>query len=393
MSATILLTISVLLLLSYLFDILLSRIKIPSVIFLIGLGFSVKYISEYLGFEIIDLSFVLPVLGTVGLILIVLEGALELKIDKSESITILKAFVGSLLSIIFFSFIFAYIIHYFYGIPIKQSLINFLPLAIISSAVAIPSSKNLSLFNRKFVIYESSFSDILGILIFYFILINRDFNAVSFGVFTIEIIIMIVISFFATVGLSFILSNLEMNVKFMPIILIIILIYSIAKIYHLPALIFILIFGLFLGNLYLVKNYSKFISFLLSEKAEEEIERFKNMITEFTFLVRSMFFILFGLMIDLSDLINLQSLVWSTLIVIAIFGIRLVQLKLSFLPIKPLIFIAPRGLITILLFLSIPEVQKIPFLDNAVIIQVIVLTALIMMIGLMISSKEENKVN
>ncbi|MDM7272883.1 MAG: hypothetical protein P3W88_000095 [Sulfurihydrogenibium azorense] len=104
MSATILLTISVLLLLSYLFDILLSRIKIPSVIFLIGLGFSVKYISEYLGFEIIDLSFVLPVLGTVGLILIVLEGALELKIDKSESITILKAFVGSLLSIIFFSF-------------------------------------------------------------------------------------------------------------------------------------------------------------------------------------------------------------------------------------------------------------------------------------------------
>lgn len=53
----------------------------------------------------------------------------------------------------------------------------------------------------------------------------------------------------------------------------------------------------------------------------------------------------------------------------------------------PLLFIAPRGLITILLFLKIPLPNKIPLVNKALVIQVIVLTALIMMIGLIFDKK------
>lgn len=51
----------------------------------------------------------------------------------------------------------------------------------------------------------------------------------------------------------------------------------------------------------------------------------------------------------------------------------------------PVLFIAPRGLITILLFLNIPSSQAVSLVNKSLIIQVIILGALIMMIGLMIN--------
>jgi hypothetical protein len=58
----------------------------------------------------------------------------------------------------------------------------------------------------------------------------------------------------------------------------------------------------------------------------------------------------------------------------------------------PLLFIAPRGLITILLFLKIPISNKIPLVNKALVIQVIVLTALIMMIGLIFDKKDKVRI-
>jgi len=50
---------------------------------------------------------------------------------------------------------------------------------------------------------------------------------------------------------------------------------------------------------------------------------------------------------------------------------------------RPLLFIAPRGLVTILLFLSIESAHHISLVNKSLIIQVIILTSLLMMIGLM----------
>jgi hypothetical protein len=50
--------------------------------------------------------------------------------------------------------------------------------------------------------------------------------------------------------------------------------------------------------------------------------------------------------------------------------------------------VAPRGLITILLFLGIAPEQRILLVNKSLIIQVILMTAIIMMLGLMITAKK-----
>lgn len=97
------------------------------------------------------------------------------------------------------------------------------------------------------------------------------------------------------------------------------------------------------------------------------------------------FFLLFGFLIKTDDILNTETLGWALIIVFSIVVFRALSLKLFNIPLKPLLFIAPRGLITILLFLSILPENSISLVDNALVIQVIMISALVMMIGLMTS--------
>ena len=116
---------------------------------------------------------------------------------------------------------------------------------------------------------------------------------------------------------------------------------------------------------------------------------FKELTAEIAFLVRSLFFLLFGYLIQSSEILNVETIGWALCITISIFIIRLLFLKLFKLPLKPLLFIAPRGLITILLFLTIPISQNIEIANKSLVIQVIILTAILMMFGLMTNNKNE----
>ena len=89
------------------------------------------------------------------------------------------------------------------------------------------------------------------------------------------------------------------------------------------------------------------------------------------------------------EILNTDTLLWSVGIVAAIFIIRAIVLKINKIALFPLVFVAPRGLITILLFLSIPASQTIPLVNKSLIIQIIILTALVMMIGLVMNKKGE----
>ncbi len=101
-------------------------------------------------------------------------------------------------------------------------------------------------------------------------------------------------------------------------------------------------------------------------------------------MIRSLFFLLFGFLIETKELLNLATISWALSIVAAIFLIRWLCLKLFGYRASPLLFLAPRGLITILLFLSIPLTQTVGIANKSLIIQVIILCALIMMGGLML---------
>lgn len=141
---TIIIALCLLLLVAYLFDLTASRTQIPSVILLLVLGWFVRETTLLLEIEIPDLTSTLPVLGTIGLILIVLEGSLELELNKSKVSLIKKSSLGAFLPLIVLAFSLAYLLQYYGGYSFKDCLTNAIPFCVISSAIAIPSVRNLS---------------------------------------------------------------------------------------------------------------------------------------------------------------------------------------------------------------------------------------------------------
>src|SRR5574343_1956528 len=84
MTQQILITISILIILSYAFDIMSKWVKIPSVLFLLGSGLIINLIWMKVGLPSYNVKPLLELFGTVGLILIVLEGSLNLTINKNK---------------------------------------------------------------------------------------------------------------------------------------------------------------------------------------------------------------------------------------------------------------------------------------------------------------------
>lgn len=389
MTITLIISLCLLVLIAYGFDLSSKHTKIPTVIILLIMGFSIHQAVLFFEIQMPNLEPLLPILGTIGLILIVLEAGLDLELNKSKKKVIINSLFSALLPLLFLLFAFGFAINYFTDQSLMKSLLNAIPFCIISSAIAIPSVQNLAADRKEFVVYESSFSDILGVILFNFFLVNEVIELGSFVSFISELLIMLAISLVASIGLAFLIKKIDHHVKFIPIIVMIILVYALAKIYHLPALIFILIFGLFLNNLDELKDI-KFIKKLNPEKLNLEVYEFSKLIGEVTFLIRTIFFILFGYTISPEVLLNQETLPFAFGIIGLILFARVIQLKVLKMELTPLLFIAPRGLITIMLFLSIPLAKKIDVINNSLIIQVIILSAIIMMVGLMVNKKKHN---
>lgn len=386
MNTIVLTAICILMIFAYIFDITSRYTRIPSVVLLLMLGWIVARIAAFLNIRIPDLNNILPVIGTLGLILIVLEGGLELEIEKSKTSLIIKSFLLAVIPMLILAILFALILWYFYDIDFMRAMLNVVPFCVISSAIAIPTVKNLDSYHKELVIYESSFSDIAGVLLFNFLQLNTIITVDSFLHFGLQTIIMILVSVVSIILLSYLLSKLTHHITYTPIIILIILIYSLTKQFHLPALLFILVFSLFLGN---IEKFSKLTSFIGGKpgKLEKEILKFKEITFEATFLVRSSFFLLFGFLINTSDLINIKVLPWSLTLVAVIIAIRFFVLKIFRLSVKSLLFIAPRGLITVLLFLSISPLYSVSQINDSLVIQTIILSVFLMMIGMFVFGK------
>lgn len=390
MTATIIITFCLLLLIAYIFDITSPKTKIPSVILLLALGWLLKEAVALFKIPMPDIEFALPLLGTAGLILIVLDGALDLELDESKFWPITRSLLGATFSVLAISFILAWVFSMFGATDFRQALLNAIPISIISSAIAIPSTKHMCKQSKEFVVYDTSFSDVVGVIFFTFISINYVYSIGSFLTFGLQMVEMIIISIIATALLSFLLGRMKHQIKFIPIILLVMLIYSLAELVHLPALIFILLFGIAIGNLDKI-IVLPFIHTIMTGSLEKEVTRFKQITTELTFLIRSLFFMVFGFMIDTKEILDPKSLIWAAVIVAITLAIRVVQLKITRQKIMPLLFIVPRGLITILLFMSIAPEEHLSFIDRNLILQVIVISTLIMTIGTASVKNNKNK--
>ncbi len=378
-----------LLLFSYILELTNQKVRIPSVIFLIATGLGLKelvlrFYPEF--YQVFDVNVLLPSVGTIGLILIVLEGSIELELTREKLNIVWKsaliAFLSILLTILFLSFL--VITLFKLETNLRVVFLNITPLSIISSAIAIPSVRLMSKHIKEFVIYESSLSDIIGVIVFNFFLVNTSIRFSNVFYFIYETFIMLLISIGVSIGLSLFLSKIHHRIKFMPIIIVIMLVYLLSKMYHLPSLLLILVFGLTL------KNFEKLLHFEVSKKWAEyfqpdslnrELKKFEDIVNEGVFLIKTIFFFLFGYSLNLEDILNLQNLEVSGLIILIIYVVRSILLWIFHLNLNPIVFFAPRGLISILLFLSIPQNVKMERISNSVLVQVVLITTFLMMVG------------
>lgn len=377
---------------SYLFDAFARKTKFPAVILLMFTGIVVRAITSAYGYD--DLGFLdnlIPVLGTIGLILIVLEGALELEISKEKSVLILKGFFAALIILVLNIAALQWVFVQLFQMDTQLATLSAIPLAIISSAVAIPSAASLLNHDREFVVYESTFSDILGIMIFNYALRQFEAQQDLIGAtplvsLFLQILGVVVISLAITYVLYRLIRQIHHHVKFFLILALLILVYAFGKLFHLPALVTIFIFGIFLSNVKsLLPNFLK--TYLDLDQTENELHEFHILTAESTFIVRTFFFLFFGFSIQLTDFNSLQPLLYGVLIIIIMMLLRYLYFTVTTFKVKPrsLVYMSPRGLISILLFIQLKEVSFIDLtnspIDERVLLIVILSSMLIMLIG------------
>ena len=371
---------SVIVILSFWFNGISKKTNIPSVLMLIVLGIIVQYIMRYFSPNIPDFSGSLEILGTVGLIMIVLEAALELELKREKLVPILKSMAIALIGLIASAWVAALVIYQFIPEMTMQSAwLYATPLSILSSAIIIPSVGGLSENKKEFHIYESTFSDIMGIMMFYFLAADFD-PAQDSGVagFAANIVLTIVIAVVASYALILIFQRIKSQAKLFLLIAVLLLLYAIGKKMHLSSLIIILIFGLIIKNIKLFFP-GKTAIFLENERIHQIYHELHIITLETAFIVRTFFFVIFGITIVIASLFSLNVALISVLIIASIYAIRFVILRIFIgKDILPQLFIAPRGLITVLLFYAIPVGAQIESFESGVLLFVIIATSLIM---------------
>ena len=128
------------------------------------------------------------------------------------------------------------------------------------------------------------------------------------------------------------------------------------------------------------------------DKIETVREQFKLITFETAFLIRTFFFVVFGMTIDVLGLFHTRVIILGTLILILTYFVRFINLKLLYhsKSVFPEVLMAPRGLITVLLYFKIPEPYRLPEFKE--IISFVVLgSAILMMIGLMVSGRKTSE--
>jgi NhaP-type Na+/H+ or K+/H+ antiporter len=367
--------------LSYGFNLIAKATNVPSVLLLIILGFVIRQGFDFLGIETGEVIYtVLELLGVVGLIMIVLEAALELEISKEKLPLIIKSFFVALVALLLSSFLIANLLTLLFDEDLYSAMVYAVPLAIMSSAIIIPSVGKLVSHKKEFLIYESTFSDILGIMLFFFIIKNYE-SSTPFEItlyITSNILITLIVSVLLSYILVWVLHKLGSQAKLMLLLALLVMLYAIGKMLHFSSLFIILIFGLILNNDdvffrgFIRENFNK-------EQHKIILKEFNIITIESAFFVRTFFFVVFGMTLTIADFADFEAALVSLAIIALVLGVRYsVLFVFRRRNIFPELFIAPRGLITILLIFSIPIEYQLSEFGSAVILYTILIGTIIM---------------
>ena len=381
--------------LSYVFHLISQKTRIPSVLMLIGLGMIIKFSLEG-KYEVLVKSealSILKVLGNVGLVMIVLEASLDLKLRKENQKVIWLSLLSAFLCLTMSLTAITSIIYFFPGINtnLHAALINATPLSIVSSAIVIPSINPLKGVKKEMLIYESTFSDILGIMFFFF-LTQHDpsWNATEIGLEIFKNVgLTIIFSILFSYILVYLFQRIQTDIKMFLVIAALMLMFSIGELFHFSSLLLILVFGIMVNNSELFfRGKLKFFHDI--SKLKPMLKDFHTITIESSFVVRTFFFVLFGYFINLNGIKDWHVALMALSVLGAIYFIRFGVLKSIFRRgIVPQLWIAPRGLITILLYFVIPTNYRIEGVNTSLLLFVILGTSLFMTVSLVLYKGEK----
>ncbi|MCH4896071.1 sodium:proton exchanger [Marinilabiliaceae bacterium JC040] len=385
--------ISLIVVISYFFNQFSLKTSIPSVLMLILLGFIIQKSFNFFGVVLPNLDNMLEILGIVGLIMIVLEAALDLEISKEKLPIIIKSFISALVGICSYVLLIALILQMVIpSIDYVNAMLYAIPLSIMSSAIVIPSVSSMCEKPKEFMIYESTFADIIGIMFFYFLLQNIESSGIgeiSLSVIS-SISVTVLFSFFTTFLLLYVFQKIRSDVKLFVFLAALTLLYAVAKTFHMSALLIILVFGIVLENFHLFMKVKFVKKHYNTDALKEVFKGFKMLTVETSFLIRTFFFVVFGMSIVLSSILTLKVLFVSAAVLAVIYLIRFILLKILLKEsIKAQLLIAPRGLISILLFYNIPDAFKIEDFETGIVLFIVLATCIIMAISLVRNKKME----
>jgi hypothetical protein len=385
---SVLIALALVVIVSYLFNLLSRATRIPSVLMLLSMGLAVRALSEGpLNGRIPDVQPLLEVLGSIGLIMIVLEAALDLELVRENR----KMIFGSLnLTLAEMSVSIAFVasvLHFGLNANWSSSLVYAIPLGILSSAIIIPSVENLRKHSvKEFMIYQSTVSDILGIMLFYFVTEGLQHPTGGWQPwlqgFLWSFVGSVAVSAVFAYALVLLLQFIRTPLKMFLLIAVLILLYAVGKMLHLSSLLVILFFGLMLRNPQLF-----FFGFLKrwirTDVVSNLLIDFQMITRETAFIVRTFFFVVFGFSIALNSLTKGSTIYVSALVVVGLLYWRGVAVK-ALMPNSDRIirYLAPRGLITILLFYSIPQELSIAGFDRGLLLYVILASNIYMAWGM-----------
>jgi Kef-type K+ transport system membrane component KefB len=369
---------------SYLFNLVSRRTGIPSVILLLGTGIAAQYLFRGVLPDASSLGGIVQFLGMLGLIMIVLEASLDLTVSRGALPVIRSSFLAAAAVLSLTSLAVALLIQQVLGTAFLPAWLYAIALSVISSAIAIPSAIVLTPEKREFITYESAFSDILGVMLFNFLAGTAVYTGMAFLSFGLSVLAMIVVSLAASMLLVYIAARMSSHPRFFLLLALVLLLYAVAKIMHFPALLLVIIFGVVLRNLpALTGNHAgRLIS---SEAHTALLDLFHALTAESSFLIRTFFFVIFGYTIDLSSLARWNVVGIGLAILAIIVVIRWAYFRLFIAErLFPEVLLMPRGLITVLLFYSIPASHALPQFESGILFFVVIGTSLLMSAGLII---------
>lgn len=370
-----------LVIISYLYNLLSQKTGIPSVLLLLVTGIIVREVLIFNQVQVAIPPKFVEICGIIGLIMIILEAGLDLQITREKTKLVRNAFLSAVVILLLSTLACSSFLYYYLGENYLNCLIYSLPLSIVSSAIVIPSISHLNPTKKDFLVYETSFSDIIGILFFNYLVAGNLLKGWNITWFFGSIALSIVLSVALSIFMLLMLTRISTKVRFFLVFAVLIFLYAGGKMLTLPSLIIILIFGLVVSNWHL-QLFQRFYK-LISVKQVFDISHLLHSLTaESSFLIRTFFFFIFGLTIDINLLFDTDVLLAGSAIVIMLMVIRFIYLRFFLhAHIFPELFFMPRGLITILLFYSIPQFYKLSKFNEGILFFIILITNVIMMIG------------